>query len=84
MRDLVDCCPDYESGCGADDGGPDYWQVQESELQQQSFAEAAAARECELAAIGDQLAGAIATLDEAIARLVALSKMICNSEKERR
>jgi hypothetical protein len=71
MRDLVDSCPDYESWCGADDGGPDYWQAQESELQQQAFAEAAAARERELAAIGG-LAGAIATLDEAIARLVAL------------
>jgi hypothetical protein len=72
MRDLVDSCPDCESWCGRDDGGPDYWQAQESELQQQSFAEAAAARERELAAIGDQIAGAIATLDEAIARLVAL------------
>jgi hypothetical protein len=72
MRDLVDCCPDCESWCGSDDGGPDAWQAQESELQQQSFAEAAAERERELAAIGDQLAGAIATLDEAIARLVAL------------
>ena len=72
MRDLVDCCPDCESWCGRDDA-PDFWQAHEAELHQQlSFADAAAARERELAAIGDQLAGAIATLDVAIAQLRAL------------
>ena len=74
MRDLVDCCPDAEWWCGndTDNDAPDYWQAQESELHQLSFADAAAARERELASIGEQLAGAIATLDEAIARLVKL------------